>query len=123
MKTMSMVRHLDVQQVGEVTVVRLLDRRLIDFDTIHAVGQELFDLVEEDGRSKLLVDFREVRSVSSGLLGKLVTLHMKVQAQRGRLVLCNLDPMAHEMIEIARLNKIFEVWQDCDALNATGKFS
>ena len=39
-------RHLDVSEVGDVTVVRFRDHKIIEDINIHELGQELFHLIE-----------------------------------------------------------------------------
>ena len=39
-------RHIEVNEVGDVTVVRFRDRKLIEDIRIQELGQELFGLVD-----------------------------------------------------------------------------
>ncbi len=68
--------------VGDVTVVRFVDRKILDEGNIQEIGQELFDLVEKEGCKKLLLNFSTVDFLSSAALGKLITLDKKVQGRR-----------------------------------------
>jgi anti-sigma B factor antagonist len=40
-------RHLEVSEVGDVTVARLTDRKVVDEANIQELGEELFQLVED----------------------------------------------------------------------------
>jgi anti-sigma B factor antagonist len=53
-------RHLEIMDVGDVTVVRLTDRKVVDETNIQELGRELFGLVEEDQRKNLLLNFAAV---------------------------------------------------------------
>ena len=53
-------RRLAVQEKGEVTIVRFVDRKILDESNIQELGQELFQLVEEENRKNLLLDFTNV---------------------------------------------------------------
>ena len=58
-------RSLEVSEVGDVTVVRFVDRKILDEANIQGLGQELFQLVEEENRSKLLLNFTNVEFLSA----------------------------------------------------------
>ena len=47
---MAQYRRSNVSDVGEVAVVRFVDRKILDELNIQELGQELFQLVEEDNK-------------------------------------------------------------------------
>lgn len=102
-------RRLEVEDIGDVTVVNFIDRKILDEQIIQAIGEQLFSLVEEAGRRKLLLNFGNVEYLSSAALAKLITLNKKLQQAGGRLILCNIDPQIYEVFEITKLNKIFNI--------------
>ena len=76
-------RHLEVTEVGDVTVVRLTDRKVVDETNIQELGRELFALVEEEKRQEPAAEFFGGRlSCPARRLGKLITLEKKVKAAR-----------------------------------------
>jgi anti-sigma B factor antagonist len=105
-------RRLEVEQIGDVTVVHFVDRKILDEQNIQIIGDQLFSLVDNDGLRKLLLNFGNVEYLSSAALGKLITLHKKLQAVGGRLVLCNIDPQIYEVFEITRLDKFFNIQKE-----------
>ncbi len=110
-------RRLDVSEVGDVTVVRFRDRRILDETSIQELGQELFQLIEEYGRKKLLLNFSSVEFLSSAALGKLITLDKKVKAHTGKLKLTNIRAEILEVFHITKLHKLFDIRDDeADAL-------
>lgn len=102
-------RRLEVEEIGDVTVVNFIDRKILDEQNIQIIGEQLFSLVDEQGRRKLLLNFGNVEYLSSAALGKLITLHKKLAAAGGRLILCNIDPQIHEVFEITKLDKVFNI--------------
>ncbi len=116
---MATQRHVEVSEVGDVTVVRFLDRKILDEANIQELGQELFDLVEQDRRMKIVLNFSVVEFLSSAALGKLITLDRKQKAQNGLLKLSNIRPEIYEVFAITKLNKLFSILDDeADALAA-----
>ena len=71
-------RRIDVSKVGEVTVVKFVDKKILDEASIQELGVELFSLVEHDNRKSVLLNFSNVEFLSSAALGKLFTLDRKV---------------------------------------------
>lgn len=109
---MGVHRRLEVAEVGDVTVVRFVDRKILDDANIQEMGQELFQLVEEDQREKLLLNFSQVDFLSSAALGKLITLDKKVKARGGKLRFSNIRPEIYEVFAITKLNKLFDIRDD-----------
>ena len=105
-------RRLELEEIGDVTVVSFVDRKILDEQNIQIIGEQLFKLVEEQGKRKILLNFGNVEYLSSAALGKLITLNKKVQAADGRLILCNIDPQIYEVFEITRLDKFFTIEKD-----------
>jgi anti-sigma B factor antagonist len=105
-------RRLEVAEVGDVTVVRFVDRKILDESNIQDMGQELFQLVEEQKRNKILLNFTSVDFLSSAALGKLITLDKKVKAHGGMLKLSNIQPDIYEVFAITKLNKLFDIRDD-----------
>jgi anti-sigma B factor antagonist len=83
-------QRLRVEQVDDVTVVYFLDKRILDEPTIQAIAEQLFSLVDRDDRRKLLLNFSDVEYLSSAALGKLINLHNKLQAEKGKLAMCSV---------------------------------
>ena len=112
-------RHLEINPVGDVTVVRFRDHKIVEDINIQQLGQELFQLVEADNRDKLLLNFSSVDFLSSAALGKLITLDKKMKAHGGTLKLSNIRPEIYEVFSITKLDRLFDIREDeADALAA-----
>lgn len=109
---MSEYRRLDVSEVGDVTVVRFRDPKIIEDLNIQELGSEMFRLVEEEQRRKLLLNFSGVDFLSSAALGKLITLDKKVKSHGGQLKLSNIRPEIFEVFQITKLTRLFDIRDD-----------
>jgi anti-sigma B factor antagonist len=105
-------RRIDIEEVGDVTIARFLDKKILDENNIQMIGNQLFGLVDEDGRKKIVLDFANVEYLSSAALGKLITMNNKVKAAKGKLRLCNIRPEILEVFTITKLNKVLEIKPD-----------
>ena len=104
--------RLDVSEIGDVTVVRFVDRKILDATYIEELGAQLFHLIERDYRKKLLLNFTDVEFLSSAALNKLIILDKKAKTHGGVLKLSNLKAEIHEVFVITRLNQLFEISED-----------
>ena len=115
---MQTMRRFDLEEIGGVTIARFIDKKVLDETNIQLIGNELFALVEVDGRQKIIVDFCNVEYFSSAAFGKLITLDKKVKAAKGKLRLCSIRPDIYEVFAITKLNKVFDIRENRDtALN------
>jgi anti-sigma B factor antagonist len=105
-------RRIEVSKIGDVTVVKFLDKKILDETNIQELGVELFGLVEQDNRKSILLNFSHVEFLSSAALGKLITLDRKVKAAKGRLKMSNIRPEIFEVFQITKLNKVFDIRND-----------
>lgn len=98
-------RHFELREVESVVIAMPTDKRIIEDAGIQAAGAELFQLVES-GRTKIIISFSDTEFISAAFLGKLITLHYKTLAHRGKLVLCEIRREIYEIFAITRLNKL-----------------
>jgi anti-sigma B factor antagonist len=112
-------RRIDVSKVADVSVVRFRDKKILDENGILELGAELFGLIEQDNRKKILLNFSGVEFLSSAALGKLITLDRKVKTHKGRLKMSNIRPEILDVFQITKLNKVFDIRGDeAEAISA-----
>lgn len=99
-------------QQGEVTIVELIEKKILDEASIAEIGEHLFALVAESAKPRIVVDFASVGHMSSSALGMLITLHKRVREKGGALRFCNIRPAIYEVFEITRLSEVFGVLPD-----------
>jgi anti-sigma B factor antagonist len=104
--------HLEVANVQDVMVVRLLDAALDQLSLILAVNSELSQLIASTGVRNVLLDLEPVSMVSSVMLGKLISLQSRLKSNGARLVLCSLHPQVQEICAITNLNQLFDIQAD-----------
>jgi anti-sigma B factor antagonist len=104
-------QHLRVEYIGDMTLVHFNDKKILDKPNIQEIGEQLFRLVENLERKKLVLDFGKVEYLSSAALGKLITLQKKLKTVGGWLVLCNIEAKIHEVFKVSKLDKVFEIRQ------------
>ena len=110
---------IKVRHTRGVAVVELQPEDILDEDIIRDVDQSLFELVDRSAPVRMLLNFARVRRLSSDTLGTLIRLGKKINEKNGVLKLCCFGPNLYKMLEITKVDKIFEIYDDQEtALNS-----
>jgi anti-sigma B factor antagonist len=96
-----------VQDCGGVTVVAFRDASILDAHTIQRIASDLYDLVEKQGRRKLVLSFADVRFLSSQALGVLLALRQKAQECNATFILAALRGELRKLFKLTSLEKLF----------------
>ena len=114
---MASYKRIEVSDSSNVSVVRFKDQKIIDPEAIQELGQELFELVEQEDRKKLVVNFSNVEFLSSAALGKLITFEKLTKRHNADLILTNIAPEIFQVFAITNLDKLFQIKDsEADAL-------
>jgi anti-anti-sigma factor len=104
--------RLSVRVIDGLAVVDIVNADvLFEEGAIRELSTQLHRLVGE-GSTRLLLNFRGVRYMSSDVLATLAGLHRRVERARGRLGLFGLDPVLRDMVRICRLERVFQIYAD-----------
>jgi anti-sigma B factor antagonist len=108
----SQCRGVDVEQVGSATVVRFPRSIILEGDDAERVGEYLLGLVVDAGRCRLVLNCQHLESLSSAMLGKLITIHKKALALGGRLALCRIAPPLQQVFDTLKLSVLIGIYDD-----------
>lgn len=89
-----------------VTVVNFRDSSIIDGVALEAINRELTPLIDQQARRKIILDFSQVRFLSSSMIGVLINLHKKSLAIKGKIVICGLRDDLMKVFKMAGLDKM-----------------
>jgi anti-anti-sigma factor len=90
-------------------LVTFLDETIVDDSQIKQLQQSFEPVIEKNNGGEMVLNFANVRSMSSAVLGLLVRVHKRVVERGGRLRLCNLDRSLLQVFEITQLTKVFDI--------------
>jgi anti-sigma B factor antagonist len=110
---------LVITTIDDTAVVSFETASVLDAPLIQTIGSELYVLVDEQARRKIVLNFSRVRFLSSQMLGVLIALHKKSAAIKGRVVLCGLRPDLMKVFSIMKLEKILTIVPDENSALAT----
>ena len=102
--------NMTIEYVGEEIIVAVLtDEKILEDMQIQALESSFMPLIEQNSPAKLVVDFSNVRFLTSSVLGLLIRISKKIYESEGMLRLCCIQPKIFEIFKITRLDKIFEI--------------
>jgi len=100
---------IKIEYGTEVSIVTFDDDNILDEQQIKRLEQALLPVVTKNQERKLVLNFENVRFMSSAFLGLLVKVHKRVVELDGHLQLLNLDPKIQKVFEITQLTKVFDI--------------
>ena len=71
--------------------------------------------INESSRCPLVLDLSDAGVPTAAGLGELITLHKRVRASGGQLVLSNVGERAYEVFKLTRLTDLLDVRRDGEA--------
>ena len=111
--------RLYLETVGGVTVATFADADLVSERDIESIGEQLDAIVDNLGPTRVVLNFREVRYMSSTMLAILLKFLRRIQRAEGKLRLCSIAPSIKEVFRITRFDRLFEIDdQESTALDA-----
>lgn len=106
--------NLQVEYHGAVIVATLTDEKILDDIQIQALEGSMMPLIEQNEAIQLVIDFSNVKFLTSSALGLLIRISKKIYEKGGKLRLCAIDAKIMEVFRITRLDKIFEIYPEQD---------
>ena len=106
---MSAPQHLDIREIGDVTVVGFRDPRVTNPLEIEELGRQLYQVLEFKNCAKMVIDFSPVEFISSSTIGKLISLNRKVKLCKAGLRLCSMRPEVREIFHFCNLERVFDI--------------
>ncbi|MHC4912578.1 MAG: STAS domain-containing protein [Planctomycetota bacterium] len=105
---------MSVEYAENAAIITFTEEKILEEKDIQTLSESIVSIVEQGERINLILDFCNVRFLSSAVLGLLIRVSKKVYERDGQLKLCNIDPKINEIFKITRLNKIFDICQDIE---------
>jgi anti-sigma B factor antagonist len=108
--------RISVRYAGEATVVSFTDEKILEEKDINELQALLMSVIESAAsKINLILDFGNVRFLSSAVLGLLIRVSKRIYEQEGQLKLCNINPRIYEIFKITRLTKTFDIYTDVES--------
>ena len=106
--------ELDVEEINDVTVIRIRCNQLMGSDVISELSSQLYKLVDEAGKKKFVLNCHDVDYVSNSVLGKLLIWDQKIRQNGGSMRICKLRRHVMDQIKVRKLLAQFDICIDED---------
>jgi anti-sigma B factor antagonist len=107
--------RISVQYEAEAIIITFTDEKILEEADVRAIEQSLLAVIEQGEKLNLVLNFVNVKFLSSAVLGLLIKLSRRIYERDGLLALCGINPKIYEIFKITRLTKVFEIYKDVDA--------
>ena len=101
--------RMKVEYGSEFTIVTFNDENILNEEQIRKLQESLGPIIEKNKDNQMVMNFANVRFMTSAMLGLLIRVHKRVTEHGGQLRLCNLEPSLRKVFEITQLTKIFDI--------------
>jgi anti-sigma B factor antagonist len=98
------------RRLGAITVVDL--RGSIELGEASLTLRRTIRELIENGRTKIVLNFSGVHFMDSAGIGELAGAYMPVKSRGGELKFLNPTKKVHGMLQLTKLDKVFEVYTD-----------
>ena len=112
MRSQSGTLILEVEQIRQVTLVRVVHRPLAPVEYEESLGTALLRLLGDAGRPLVVLNLGALPLLGSSLLGNLLTFRKAVLARGGRLALCHVSAAIQEALAVVKLSRLFSVYEN-----------
>ena len=109
---MPIAPRLDMQNEPGLRIVRFAAPRIYDNTVVREVFDQLAAVVPSNAATALVLDFSNVEMISSSMLGKLIPLQRRVDAQQGHLRLCGMTSTVRSVFRSTNLDRLFKIDRD-----------
>lgn len=104
--------RINVEILEGTTIITFMDQKILEETQIQALEHSVLPVIEQTQSPTVVLDFVNVRFLSSAVLGLLIRISKKVYQKNGQLRLCSIHPKIFEIFKITRLDKVFDIHQD-----------
>ena len=108
--------RISVEYAGNAIIVNFTDEKILEEQDIKALQESIMSVIESaSGGINLILDFGNVRFLSSAVLGLLIRISKRIYEHDGQLRLCNINPKIYEIFKITRLTKTFDIHKNIES--------
>jgi len=107
--------RISVEYAKNATIISFTDEKILEEQDIKALQESIMSVIDQTKRINLILDFGNVRFLSSAVLGLLIRISKRIYEHDGHLKLCNINPKIYEIFKITRLTKTFDIYKDVES--------
>jgi anti-sigma B factor antagonist len=107
--------RISVEYASKAVIVSFTDEKILEEKDINALQESITSVIEQSEKINLILDFGNVKFLSSAVLGLLIRISKRIYESEGHLKLCNINPKIYEIFKITRLTKTFDIYKNVES--------
>jgi anti-sigma B factor antagonist len=107
--------RISVENSANNTIITFTSEKILEETEIVALEHSILPIIEQVKVPNIILNFENVKFLSSAVLGLLIRISKKVYQRNGQLKLCCINAKIFEIFKITRLDRVFEICEDVDA--------
>ena len=107
--------RISVEYSTNAVIVSFTDEKILEDKDINALQESIMSVIDQSEKINLILDFGNVKFLSSAVLGLLIRISKRIYESEGHLRLCNINPKIYEIFKITRLTKTFDIYKDIES--------
>lgn len=101
---------ISVEYEDDVTIAILTESKILQEVDIQGLENSIMALIDQIDEIKLIINFCDVKFLTSSALGLLIRVLKKMHDTGGKLKLCSIDPKIFGIFTITRLDEVFDIY-------------
>jgi anti-sigma B factor antagonist len=106
--------RISVENVENGVVITFTSEKILEEREIVALEHSILPIIEQAGVPNIVLNFENVKFLSSAVLGLLIRISKKIYQRNGQLKLCCINPKIFEIFRITRLDRVFDICEDVE---------
>jgi anti-sigma B factor antagonist len=112
---MAVIRpRISVENVANGVIITFTNEKILEETEIVALEHSILPIIEQAKVPNFVLNFENVKFLSSAVLGLLIRISKKVYQRNGQLKLCCINTKILEIFKITRLDRVFDICADAD---------
>ena len=107
--------QIAVKYESNAVVATLTSEKILEDQDIRDLEEALMPLIAQAETKNLVIDFSNVKFLTSSALGLLIRVSKRISESSGNLRLCSIDPRILEIFRITRLDNVFDIQPDTES--------
>jgi len=107
--------RISIGNVEKGIVITFVSEKILEETEIVALEHSIVPIIEQAEIPNIVLNFENVKFLSSAMLGLLIRMSKKIYQRNGQLKLCGINSKIFEIFKITRLDRVFDVYDDTDA--------
>jgi anti-sigma B factor antagonist len=103
---------IEIKKYEDIAVVVFNATSISDAAGIEKVSTQIKQFIADNRPKKMIIDFTHVKFFTSQVLGLLLDIWRKLDADGGQVVISGINPQLHRVFKITSLDKIFRFFAD-----------